>query len=290
MTRRSFFTLAIVLCLALAAAAGAVALSTRPTPVAMAPPAAGEGEFRSALADYEARLLQIDRALQQEREQRSALAVELAELRTRLASGDAGATVERARTDAGTTNVSVGFAAKELDDRQRPRGLDVEALVAAGFSADKVRAFKEKMDQIELDRLYLRDLAAREGWLDTERFRQEDVDPSIAVRQAREELGDEFYDWMLYTTGHPNRVRVGEVLAGSAAATAGLLPGDLVLSYDEQRVFSPGELRDATSTGTADSATAVSVQRDGREMQVFVPRGPLGIRIDYATEEPPPAG
>jgi hypothetical protein len=166
----------------------------------------------------------------------------------------------------------------------------VQALVEAGFPAAKVRAFKEKLDQIELDRLYLRDLAAREGWLDTPRFREEDLGLGDVAHQARGEMGDEFYDWMLYTSGQPNRVRIGEVLGGSAAAAAGFRPGDLILSYDEQRIFNPGELRDFTTTGTAGDMTPVWVMRGGQQMQVFVPRGPLGIRIDSATERPPRAG
>ncbi len=62
----------------------------------------------------------------------------------------------------------------------------------------------------------------------------------------------------------------------------------MILRYGQQRIFSPAELREATADGTAGESTAVAVLRDGQETQVYVPRGPLGIRIDFTTEEPPP--
>jgi len=291
MTRERFFVSAITVCLALAATAGVVSRSSSGAPVAGAASDTDAARLRTALASYEARLEQIDRALQRESEQRAVLAAELAELRGRVATASAPAPAslrQEARVSSGAASAGVAAAA---DPRaaEGPRGLDFDALVAAGFPAAQVRSFIEKVDQLELDRLYLRDLAAREGWLDTPRFREEDVDPATAVRQAREEYGDEFYDWLLYSTGHPNRVRVGEVMAGSAAAAAGLQRGDLVVGYDAKRVFSPGELRDATADGTAGEATPVTIVRDGRQMEVVVPRGPIGIRIEYANEEPPPA-
>jgi len=255
------------------------------------PAAAGESVNHAAQEDYETRLREIDRALQLDREQRTALAAEIADLRRELTSMSERVAVVAASATAGEEQSEAGddpSRAEEGPPVEEPRGLDADALTAAGFSAETVRAFKSRVDQIELDRLYLRDLAAREGWLDTPRFSEEAGDYELDIRQTREEFGDEFYDWMLFTTGHPNRVGVGEVIDGSAAAEAGLLPGDVIVAYDDQRVFSPGELRDATTTGNAGESTAVVVRRGGSEFRVDVPRGPLGIRIDYTSEQPPP--
>jgi hypothetical protein len=289
MKSRAAVAFVFALGLGLAVAAG-LALRTRPARTEPAPAVAAPAEERSALAEHDARLRRLDQALEQERSRRVDLEAEVAELRRRIDERTAAAPV-RDRSEASraaATEVAASGEARSEDER--PRGLDVQALVDAGFPAAKVRAFKEKMDQIELDRLYVRDLAAREGWLDTPRFREENLEIGDVARHAREEMGDEFYDWMLYTSGHPNRVRIGDVLDGSAAAVAGLRPGDLILSYDERRIFSPGELRDSTTSGTAGDTTALSLLRNGREVQVAVPRGPLGIRVDFATEKPPPAG
>jgi len=253
--------------------------------------AAGETVNPAAQKDHETRLREIDRALQLDREQRSALAAEIADLRRELASMSERVAVVAASATASEEQSEAGddpSRAEEGPPVEEPRGLDADALTAAGFSAETVRAFKSRVDQIELDRLYLRDLAAREGWLDTPRFSEEAGDYELDIRQTREEFGDEFYDWMLFTTGHPNRVGVGEVIDGSPAAEAGLLPGDVIVAYDDQRVFSPGELRDATTTGNAGESTAVVVRRGGSEFRLDVPRGPLGIRIDYTSEQPPP--
>jgi len=275
--------------LGVALVGGALALRTGSTDPA---PASDVGAAPGiALAAYETRLERLDQALEREREQRAALAAEVAELRrrlderTRVAAAPSGRRAGDDRDD----RVAAAHGAAEGEQR-RPRGIEVDALVAAGFPEDQVRAFKQKIDQVELDRLYLRDLATREGWVGTPRFHEEDVDVGEVVRQARDEMGDEFYDWVLYSTGQPNRVRVGDVIDGSAAAAAGLQPGDLIVGYGEQRVFAPGELRDATSGGTAGDAIPISFIRDGRERQVVVPRGPLGVRIEPASEEPRPVG
>jgi hypothetical protein len=286
MTQRTL----IVAGVAVIAALSAVSLATR-TEETSATVSIDDGtRIQTAFAEYEDRLLSIGRALERERKERARLAAEIAELRQELGRLNERATVEVA--------VAAAEAEQEGDDpdveqesaQGRRRGLDVDALVAVGFSPDTVRSYKERIDQIELERLYLRDLAAREGWLDTPRFREESRDLTRAVRENRAEFGEEFYDWMLYTSGHPNRVRVDEVMDGSAAADAGLVPGDVILRYGQQRIFSPAELREATADGTAGEATAVAVLRDGQETQIYVPRGPLGIRIDFTTEEPPPVG
>jgi hypothetical protein len=292
MTRRVSYWSALALCLAVAF--GAFALRTRSTRTEPSTTADDGVSLRLALAAYEARLERLDQALQREREQRAVLATEVAELRGRLAARRVPNDAARAsRSDGdGLSDPRVPVASDEdaRGEQRRPQGIDVDTLVAAGFPEDRVRAFKEKIDQVELDRLYLRDVAAREGWLDTPRFREEDVDVGAVIRDARSELGDDFYDWILYSTGRPNRVRVGDVIDGSAAATAGLQRGDVILGYGEQRVFDPEELRTATTGGTAGDATSVSVLRGGRERQFVVPRGPLGVRIEASSEEPHPAG
>jgi hypothetical protein len=284
---RAAIAVLFVLALGTAVIAGiAVRSSTvakEPASVAVAPQ-----DERIALAEYDARLRRLDQALEQERGRRVALEAQVAELRRKVDERPAVAPVrdDRRERRAKSDDAEPG---KE-GEKRRAGGLDVDALIEAGFPVAKVRDFKAKLDQVELDRLYLRDVAAREGWLDTPRFREEDLDLGDVVRQARDEMGDEFYDWTLYASGQPNRVRVGDVLDGSAAASAGLRAGDFILSYDDQRIFNPGELRDSTTTGTAGDTTEVWVMRGGQQMQVFVPRGPLGVRVDSATERPPRAG
>lgn len=170
--------------------------------------------------------------------------------------------------------------------------LDVERLVAAGFRREDVDRFRARVDEIEMKRLYLRDQATREGWVDTPRFAEESRALFGELMGLRGEFDEPLYDWVLYSTGHPNRVAIREVLGGSAGESAGLQPGDVIVRYDDQLMLSAGELRDATVQGRAGELVAIEVQRDGETAprRLFVPRGPIGITLAPIAQPPPPAG
>jgi S1-C subfamily serine protease len=67
------------------------------------------------------------------------------------------------------------------------------------------------------------------------------------------------------------------VLPGSPGEKAGLRAGDEVVSYAGQRVFNVGELNSLTFEGTPGESVVVDVVRDGQQLQLVVPRGPIGI-------------
>lgn len=169
---------------------------------------------------------------------------------------------------------------------------DPEPLLAAGFRPDDVERFRARLDEIELSRLYLRDQAAREGWLETPRYREESIALGREFLGLRDEFDESLYDWVLFSTGHPNRVAVTEVLSGSAAQSAGLQPGDVIVRYDDRLVLSPTELRDATTGGREGELVSVEIQRaeDPAPLRLFVPRGPLGVRMTPTSVTPSPAG
>lgn len=260
-----------------------------PLPLAVAPDGDDAGlEARLAATEAEAR--RLAQALLRADAERAELSRELAALRDEVAGLETPRATRSTRRRAGERARTRQASAETAAPAAGPRPLDVGALVAAGFPEETVRTFKESQDQLELDRLYLRDLAAREGWLGTPRFQEAQQALADDARSTREEYGDQFYDWMLYASGHPNRVQVDEVMTGSVAADAGLRAGDVILGYAGERVFNPMELRDATSVGTAGESITVDVVRDGRQMRVVVPRGPLGVRVEGVPLEPPRAG
>lgn len=224
--------------------------------------------------------------LEQARTERKALAEEVASLRAQWVKQEA--RIAKAETRSDGDHAGGGDRTGHGGRSAQPRGLDVDALVEAGFPERDVRGFKDRMDQVELDRLYLRDIASREGWLDTPRFREQNEALSLDYKDTREEYGEEFYDWMLYTTGHSNRIQVGDVMGGSAADSIGLRPGDLIVSYGGEKIYMPSDLRSRTSEGEAGVATEIEVVRDGRSMRLEIPRGPLGIRVEGASVEPDP--
>ena len=107
-----------------------------------------------------------------------------------------------------------------------------DELIAAGvdeLEAERVRAVWQ---EIHLEKLELRDLATREGWVNTKRFRKQ---LEKIKDDAIDELGECGYDSLLYGTGQNNRIVVREMLEGSAADRAGLEPGD-ILSWQFYRV------------------------------------------------------
>jgi S1-C subfamily serine protease len=98
-----------------------------------------------------------------------------------------------------------------------------------------------------------------------------------AGRTMRTELGDADYERYLAATGRPTSVGVRDILASSPAETAGLMPGDEIIAYDGRRVFDMRELNALTLEGTAGESVVVDVRREGRTVQLVMPRGPIGI-------------
>jgi hypothetical protein len=229
--------------------------------------------LRAAVEDLEAEL-DIERAA------RADLTREIEVLRDEVAAIPDGRPVAAVSSGAGPAPVSAP------DPPRASSRLGDEALLDAGFTRSEVAAFRTRMDDIQLERLYLRDRAAREGWLATRRYMEERRALDDQLSGAREEFGDELYDWAMYSTGRANRVQVTEVMEGSAAAEAGLAPGDVIYSYADRRIFSGGELRGETAAGTAGETTPIDVVRDGESLRVYVPRGPLGIIFEPSSQEP----
>lgn len=154
--------------------------------------------------------------------------------------------------------------------------LDVATLVAGGYTEAEAQRLQERFEAYQLDQLYLADRAKREGWRQSPRFFLE----SEKLREALQtELGDRDYDALLYAAGRTNRVVIAGVLAGSAAAQAGLREGDEVVSYDGERIFDAPSILRATSQGQAGATTELRIRRDGEEQRILLPRGPIGVRL-----------
>jgi hypothetical protein len=169
-----------------------------------------------------------------------------------------------------------------LEDRGETL-FDEAALTRLGVYPRDAALLHERWEQFEMEKLYLVDLATREGWLRKPRFGRE----MQSVRAAlREELGDESFDLLLYASDQHNRVVVRSLLAQSPATEAGLEAGDVILSYDGQRVFRMNELKRMTASGSAGESVPMEILRDGDRVSLSVPRGPLGIFMRLDKLEP----
>jgi membrane-associated protease RseP (regulator of RpoE activity) len=215
-------------------------------------------------------------ALEEERAARRALAEEVAALRielARLSKGDA-------------APAPVPKPPPAASDIRVPAPFDEQALLDAGFDPREAARLRERVETFELERLYLRDRATREGWAGTQRFAEEARALEARGRALRDELGDDRYDWLLYASGQSNRVVVQSVMERSPASDAGIRPGDAILAYDSARLFDASTLRDATTQGRAGESVAVEVTRGSEVLRLFVPRGPLGVRLEETRLKP----
>jgi len=154
-----------------------------------------------------------------------------------------------------------------------------QALMDAGVDQAKVSYIKNVFEQAEMDKLYLRDQATREGWMGSDRFNDAMKEISDRTDNLRAQLNDNEYDAYLYASGRSNRVIVESVLNNSPASNAGIQAGDVILSYDNKKIYNWTDLTSATSEGDPNSTVAITVLRDNQQQQVYMPRGPMGIRL-----------
>lgn len=98
-----------------------------------------------------------------------------------------------------------------------------------------------------------------------------------AAAALRAELGDADYERYLEGTEQPRSVVVRGVETDSAAAHAGILPGDEIRAYAGQRVFNQRDLNALMLAGTPGEIVATTIVRDGQSLQLYVTRGPLGL-------------
>ena len=270
--------------------------------------------LRARVAGQRTAVLEQQLAVAQDRAtadatERSALAAQVASLEAAIAAMPANATVARPAAaptkpapHGGPTPAASAVATSQDDsgapdvDAASPNGVvgvfSSDRLIAAGFRRDDVDRFRSRLDEIEMKQLVLRDQATREGWLETPRFAEESQSLAGEFLGLRGEFDEPLYDWVLYSTGHPNRVAVRDVISGGAGESAGLQRGDVIVRYDDRLVLSANELRDATTAGRAGELIALEVQRDGETAprRIFVPRGPIGINLAPTALQPPPAG
>jgi len=156
---------------------------------------------------------------------------------------------------------------------------DQQALLDSGMDNALVNELKTSFEQLEMERLYLRDRAAREDW-DRNQMRNEMDVLESREDELRERLGESAYDAYLYASGQTNRVAVTSVLASAQAGQAGIKSGDHILRYDNQHIYNWMDLRSATTSGDISDTVRVEVERDGETLEFYLARGPLGIRMD----------
>jgi hypothetical protein len=161
-----------------------------------------------------------------------------------------------------------------------------DALLRAGVAPELADDLIWRRSQLSLARLELYDEASRNDWLGTARYREELRRINEQRVSIEDEIGVDAYDRYLYQTGQPNRVAVDSVLPGSVGEESGLLPGDIIEGYDKTPILDFDDLRTATSAGERNELVPVSVVRGGQRLELWLPRGPIGIGLDATRLDP----
>ena len=213
--------------------------------------------------------------LDREVEERLRLEEEVAQLRTRLAIleerySDPAPVAASGDSRQALTNPRGGGARGEISET---------SFLSAGFDEEQAAYYRRLYDESIMAQLYLRDRAQREGWLGGKRYGQELATLPGNLQNLRGQMDGETFARYLYALGRPNQVRIQRVLSGSQAETAGLQDGDVLVQVDGQRIYTPDEVRQASTEQDSNDMVAVEVLRDGRRIQAYIPRGPFGISM-----------
>jgi hypothetical protein len=225
-------------------------------------------------------LARLQQRLAQAEQEREALAERVAALEVVI--GEPGLVQS---TGTGTTEAPAEAVTESAVPAQTFRS-GVETLIAAGIPAEQAAWIQARLDEYDLKQLYLKDRASREGWLNTARYHKERRQYLTAYQELRPEIGDDAYDRMLYTLGRANRVAVRDTMQNGPGEQYGLRANDRIIEYDGQRVFTSQELNALIARGTAGEMVLVRVQRDGQLSDIYLPRGPLGVRLATSREAP----
>lgn len=154
--------------------------------------------------------------------------------------------------------------------RRRQRSNVKQRLMDSGFGEDEAERVLQRQAEIDLARLH--------DDYDQRRARAlESPSRPNAGQQLRAEMGDEAYERYLRALGRPTNVPVRMLLQPSPGATAGLESGDRVVAYNGERIFSMRDLNSLTVQGTPGESVVMEVERDGDNVAIVIPRGPIGF-------------
>ena len=255
----------------------------------LSPVASTESLAAAPIGSLESQLATLRQELSVERDARLGLEAEVEMLRLLLEDYGGG---PRPAAPPGAAAAPAGSPATATQDRPEAVAVnpgerlwfDAPALLEQGYSAQDTARLESLFEESELQVLYLRDQATREGWAGTPRFLQAIYELRSGLRTS---VGDETFDWLLYATQRANRVAVRAVISTGPAAHAGIRTGDLILRYDGRTIFRGRELQHATTQGEAGRTVPVDVMSEGGQLRrLTVPSGPLGIQL--ADERHPP--
>ena len=228
-------------------------------------------------AATEQRIRALELAVSEERRSRQLLEEELlaihADLEGLQASRSGAASEENSEQPAvGMVDEnSAGRSQRQLRGDRETMWRD--QMIEAGLTPDRADYILRRESELRYEAMQAL-FEARNAGESVDRF-SPGLNPEAMLRA---EIGDSDYEKYLDAHGRPTTVGIASVMASSPAEQAGLQPGDEIVGYDGERVFSSFELVQHTMAG-GDGNVVIDVVRDGSPMQIVVPRGPIGVDL-----------
>ena len=188
-------------------------------------------------------------------------------------------TIRARTTSSSTSNTPISASNRRQASALTQRLYSLESLLRGGIDPALAEDIVRRKSSVELKRLALQDVATRGNYLNTQQYYDELEIINEQDVILRNELGDDQYDEYLFNSRQNNRIKITTVMLGSAAEEAGIQNGDIVLGYDDTRMFTWSELKDSTAQGQLGEYVSISINRNGEIFSFSVPRGPLGVQL-----------
>lgn len=230
----------------------------------------GAGDDSESMMAIESRIVALEDALIAEQNARQLLEEELFRLMDSSETAGDGpeelSEQEAAAVQARRENRRAEMRSRNSRERRTGR------LLKAGFDATTAEWILTRESEFQMEMLRARYDANRNG------ERIDSYQQNSAFRdEMQQQLGDEKFEQYLAANGNPLHVSIGTVLDSSPAQVAGLRPGDQIVNYGGERIYSMRDLTEQTMQGVPDENVVIDFVRDGVPMQVVLPRGPVGI-------------
>lgn len=184
-------------------------------------------------------------------------------------------TSEIAQAESGTTEPKPGNIRPPRPLRlshEESRAQRLDRLVLAGFSAaeaDEVLHLQSQERLEQMDRQYEGIRTAFTNNPDVARM----MEPSSGIRNK---LSESAYERYLEAYGLSTSMKIGGLIPGSPGELAGLQVRDEIIRYNDVRIYNSMDLQTATIKGEKGESVIITVRRNGSEIQLMIPRGPVG--------------
>lgn len=166
---------------------------------------------------------------------------------------------------------------------QQYRQTQMQRLLDAGMDPGRAQFVLEKTERFQFEHTRLsyqyRHMADKSSE-EARALRQQLEIHSNPRRMFSHLLSAEEFELYLEANGGRQEININRVVPNTPAQNAGLRAGDRIISYNGERIFHMGDLRQQVYRVPPGETVAVEVQRAGSNNRetIYVPSGPLGIQ------------